>query len=58
MINVKKILGLIPARGGSKRLPNKNILPIGGKPLIVWAIMAAQASRYIDQIEGKKNEPE
>ena len=50
MINDKKILGLIPARGGSKRLPNKNILPLGGKPLIVWAIMAAQASRYIDRI--------
>lgn len=33
-----KILALIPARGGSKRLPGKNIRPLGGKPLIVWSI--------------------
>ncbi|MEI7612342.1 MAG: acylneuraminate cytidylyltransferase family protein [Betaproteobacteria bacterium] len=33
-----KILALITARGGSKRLPGKNIRPLGGKPLIVWSI--------------------
>ncbi len=33
-----KILALIPARGGSKRLPGKNIRPLGDKPLIVWSI--------------------
>lgn len=33
-----KILTLIPARGGSKRLPRKNVLPLGGKPLIAWTI--------------------
>jgi CMP-N,N'-diacetyllegionaminic acid synthase len=33
-----KILALIAARGGSKRLPDKNILLLGGKPLIVWSI--------------------
>lgn len=33
-----KILALIPARGGSKRLPRKNILPLGGMPLINWSI--------------------
>ena len=33
-----KILALIMARGGSKRLPGKNIRPLGGKPLIVWSI--------------------
>lgn len=37
-----KILALIPARGESKRLPNKNILPLGGKPLINWTIEAAK----------------
>lgn len=37
-----KILALIPARGGSKRLPNKNIRELGGKPLINWSIEAAQ----------------
>ena len=37
-----KILALIPARGGSKRLPGKNIRVLGGKPLIVWSIDAAR----------------
>lgn len=37
-----RILALITARGGSKRLPGKNIRPLGGKPLIVWSIHAAK----------------
>ena len=37
-----KILALIPARGGSKRLPGKNVRLLGGKPLIVWSIDAAK----------------
>jgi len=41
------IIGIIPARGGSKRLKNKNILPIMGKPLINWTIDAALNSKYI-----------
>jgi very-short-patch-repair endonuclease len=36
-----RILTLIPARGGSKRLPGKNIKPLGGKPLINWTIESA-----------------
>lgn len=50
MINDKKILAIIPARGGSKRLPNKNILIMNGKPLINWSIRAAINSKYIDKI--------
>lgn len=50
MINGKKVLAIIPARGGSKRLPRKNILPLGGKPLIGWTIEAAQNSTYVDDI--------
>jgi spore coat polysaccharide biosynthesis protein SpsF (cytidylyltransferase family) len=38
MYKNEKILGLIPARGGSKRLPGKNIKPLLGKPLIAWTI--------------------
>jgi N-acylneuraminate cytidylyltransferase len=38
IIASKRILALIPARAGSKRLPGKNIRPLGGKPLIVWSI--------------------
>jgi N-acylneuraminate cytidylyltransferase len=48
MIDGRKILGIIPARGGSKRLPRKNVLPLDGKPLIEWTIDATLASKYID----------
>jgi len=49
MINGKKVLSIIPARGGSEGLPRKNILPLGGKPLIAWSIEAALGSKYIDR---------
>ena len=45
-----KILALIPARGGSKRLPKKNILPLGGKPLISWTIDAVKDTPEIVDI--------
>jgi pseudaminic acid cytidylyltransferase len=35
---------VIPARGGSKRIPRKNIAPFHGRPMIGWSIAAAQAS--------------
>lgn len=38
------IVAVIPARGGSKRLPRKNILPFAGRPLLAWSIAAAQAA--------------
>jgi CMP-N,N'-diacetyllegionaminic acid synthase len=50
MIDGKKVMALIPARGGSKRLPRKNILPLAGKPLIGWSLEAASKSQYIDQV--------
>ncbi|WP_243975757.1 cytidylyltransferase domain-containing protein [Vibrio natriegens] len=50
MINGKRVIAIIPARGGSKRLPRKNILPLGGKPLIGWTIEAAQNSLYVDDV--------
>ena len=50
MYNKKKILAIIPARGGSKGLPGKNIKSLCGKPLIGWSIEQAQASEYIDEI--------
>ena len=43
----KKILAIIPARGGSKRLPRKNILDLCGKPLIAWTIEASLKSKFI-----------
>jgi N-acylneuraminate cytidylyltransferase/CMP-N,N'-diacetyllegionaminic acid synthase len=45
-----KILAVIPARGGSKGLPGKNIIPLNGKPLIYWTIKAAQDARCVDRI--------
>lgn len=48
MYNDKKILGIIPARGGSKGVPGKNIRDLAGKPLIAWTIEAAKKTRYID----------
>jgi len=50
MYKNKTFLAIIPARGGSKRLPNKNILELKGKPLIAWSIEAAKKSKYIDNI--------
>lgn len=49
MIDGKRVLAIIPARGGSKGLPRKNVLPLAGKPLIAWTIEAARGSRYIDR---------
>jgi CMP-N,N'-diacetyllegionaminic acid synthase len=46
----KTFLAIIPARGGSKRLPRKNILDLAGKPLIAWTIEAALKSQYIDKV--------
>jgi len=50
VIGTRKVLALIPARGGSKGLPGKNILPVEGRPLIAWTIDAALASEYVDRV--------
>jgi len=50
MYKEKKILAIIPARGGSKGLEKKNIKPLNGKPLITWTIEKAQNSKLIDTI--------
>ena len=44
------VLGLIPARGGSKGVPGKNIKVICGKPLIVWTIESALQSALLDKV--------
>jgi pseudaminic acid cytidylyltransferase len=43
-------LAIIPARGGSKRIPRKNIKLFGGQPMIAWSIIAAQHSKCFDRI--------
>lgn len=50
MFNGSTFLAIIPARGGSKRLPKKNILELAGKPMIAWTIEAALQSKYIDDV--------
>lgn len=50
MINNKKVLAIIPARGGSKGVLRKNIKSLCGKPLIAWTIEEAKKSNYIDKI--------
>ena len=42
-----RVLGLVAARGGSKGLPRKNVLPLGGRPLIAWTVDAARAARTL-----------
>lgn len=43
-------IAVIPARGGSKRIPRKNVKPFCGKPMIVWSIEAALASACFDRV--------
>lgn len=50
MFENKRILAIIPARGGSKGIPHKNIIDLCGKPLINYTIEAALGSKYIDYV--------
>lgn len=50
MILGKTVLAIVPARGGSKGIPRKNIKVIAGKPLIAWTIEEAKKSKYIDKL--------
>ncbi len=50
MIEKKKVLAIIPARGGSKRIPKKNSKPLCGKPMITYTIEAANECEYIDKV--------
>jgi CMP-N-acetylneuraminic acid synthetase len=49
-IKDKNIIALIPARGGSKSIPKKNIVNLGGFPLIAYSIIAAKMSKHISRI--------
>ncbi len=49
-LNGKKVIALIPLRGGSKRIPRKNIKMFSGKPLAYWVASEAAQSKYIDAI--------
>lgn len=50
MIDGLRVLAIVPARGGSKGIKDKNIIDICGKPLIAYTIEAAKASLYVDKV--------
>jgi CMP-N,N'-diacetyllegionaminic acid synthase len=58
MINDKHVLAIIPARGGSKGLPGKNIRALCGKPLIAWSIEKAKKSQHLDVVLVTTDSPE
>jgi CMP-N,N'-diacetyllegionaminic acid synthase len=52
------VLALIPARGGSKGIPRKNVLPIAGKPLVAWSIGQALAASRVERVVVSTDDPE
>ena len=55
---VGSIIAIIPARGGSKGVPRKNIKKLGGKPLIAYTIDEALKSKYLDHVFVSTEDPE
>ena len=53
-----KVVALIPARGGSKGIPRKNLQPIGGIPLVARAILTAKAASRVDRVLVSTDDPE
>lgn len=54
----KKVLTVIPARGGSKGIPRKNIIDFGGKPLIAWTIETAKNAEFVSRVLVSTDDPE
>lgn len=50
MFDGARIVAVIPARGGSRRLPRKNLLPLNGRPMIEWTVRAALESKWVDTV--------
>jgi N-acylneuraminate cytidylyltransferase len=49
-VSAPRVVAVIPARGGSKGLPRKNLRPLGGHPLLAWSIAAGRASAAVDAV--------
>jgi CMP-N-acetylneuraminic acid synthetase len=58
MIDGKRCVAVICARGGSKGLPRKNVLPLAGRPLIAWSVEAARQSTLLDRAVVSTDDPE
>jgi N-acylneuraminate cytidylyltransferase len=54
----RRVLGLIPARGGSKGVPRKNVRELGGRPLIVWTIESARRAEGLTSVVVSTDDPE
>lgn len=50
MLSNERVLAIVPARGGSRGIPRKNIAPVAGKPLIAWTIETALACPILDRV--------
>lgn len=50
MIDGRRVLAVIAARGGSKGLPRKNVLDLGGRPLVAWSVEAGRGTRTVDRL--------
>jgi N-acylneuraminate cytidylyltransferase len=51
-------VAIIPARGGSKGIPGKNLIDFCGKPLLAWSILQAAAAKSVDEVFVSSNDPE
>jgi len=50
MIGNERVVAVVPARGGSKSIPRKNLALLGGRPLLAWSIAAAKATSSVDRV--------
>jgi CMP-N-acetylneuraminic acid synthetase len=57
MNRIVRVASVVPARGGSKGLPGKNIRPLCGKPLLAYSVEAAQECKEIDSVWGNSDDP-
>jgi N-acylneuraminate cytidylyltransferase len=58
MFEGRKVLAVIPARGGSKSIPRKNLRPFAGHPLLAWSIAAARDAATVDRVVVSTDDPE
>jgi len=50
MYDGRSVLAVVPARGGSKGLPGKNLAELDGKPLVAWSVLCGRASEHVDNV--------
>lgn len=57
VIGDRRVLAIVPARGGSRRLTGKNVRPLAGRPLVAWTLEAASRSALIDHLVVSTDDP-